>query len=185
MASRFPSMSRTHTWFANVMNLGDSDSTYTALWKWASLLSYLVIFLNGTSHPVYINDPMYRWLTIGSYTLVFLAGMWLWMGPQIRSSCPKRTSAAGHVQRNVQEENYMTLATNAMHAGMEGGMRSFPNRPPPRPKISKIYIDKKAWNQLFHCEKHCPHAFGTLADPDCLTALEPCKKCIKPDFLRV
>ena len=77
-------------WFANAMHMSSSDTTYAAWWKWTALLSYLVIFLNGTSHPVYNTDPVYRWLAVGSYTLVFLAGLWIWMGPKIRKRAHSR-----------------------------------------------------------------------------------------------
>ena len=102
-----------------------SDSTYAVWWKWTALLSYLVIFLNGTSHPVYHNDPVYMWLAIGSYTLVFLAGLWIWMGPKIRNACTQQNADAEHVQRDAQdtddEEPLSSLFTgssgaNAVHA---------------------------------------------------------------------
>ena len=57
---QLPSAAALFDWFANAMHMVDSDSTYAVWWKWTALLSYLVIFLNGTSHPVYNNDPMYR-----------------------------------------------------------------------------------------------------------------------------
>ena len=144
------------------MNHWNGDSTYSTLWKWASLISCVVIILNGTTHPVHINDPMCRWLAVGSYILVFLAGLWLWMGPQLCASC----------------------TINAMHTGMGGSICSSTNQPLPRPKTTKIYIDGNAWNQLFHCERQCPQAFAAFARSDCLKALEPCRKCTKADCMR-
>ena len=137
-------LTRIRTWLTNVMNHGNSDPFYSMLWKSMALFSYVVIFMNGTSHPIYINDPICRWLAVGSYILVFLAGLWLWMGPQLCASCNR----------------------NSLCTGMGGNSGSFVKQPLPRPRTEKIYISGNAWHQAFHCNPQCPQAFGTLAKSD-------------------
>ena len=155
-------LTRSRTWLTNVMNHGNSDPFYSTLWKSMALISYVVIFINGTSHPIYINDPICRWLAVGSYTLVFLAGLWLWMGSHLCASCNR----------------------NSLYTGTGGNNDSAMRQSPPQPRTGKIYISENAWHQSFHCSPQCPRAFGILTGTDCLSALEPCKKCIKKDYLR-